>query len=171
MRFKQVINFPGYYINKQGRLWSAPKGRSNKKGKYLKPGTINEHFHVGLQRDGKQFSRYIHRLVLETFIGPCPEGMECRHLNGNSRDNNLSNLQWGTHKENGLDIVRHGSLKGKSIGEKSGRTKFTEQDVRTIVYMYSTGTFLQREIAEIYSVSRSTIEYIVTKRNWKHLWR
>lgn len=50
------------------------------------------------------------RSVLETFVGPCPEGMECCHFPERDRSNNrLDNLRWDTHHENVLDAVRHGT--------------------------------------------------------------
>jgi len=52
---------------------------------------------------------YVHQLVLETFVGPRPEGRQCRHLNGNSLDNRLENLSWGTASEDNYDRVRHGT--------------------------------------------------------------
>lgn len=42
----------------------------------------------------------VHRLVLETFVGPCPDGMECDHVNRNRSDNRLKNLRWIPHNEN-----------------------------------------------------------------------
>jgi hypothetical protein len=50
----------------------------------------------------------LHRLVLLAFVGPCPEGKECRHLDGNRQNNRLTNLCWGTRSENAQDRVRHG---------------------------------------------------------------
>jgi hypothetical protein len=52
-------------------------------------------------------NRYVHTLVLEAFVGPRPEGKECRHLNGNPADNRLDNLCWSTHSRNGLDVKYH----------------------------------------------------------------
>lgn len=54
-------------------------------------------------------SRYVHRLVLETFIGPCPDGHEGCHNNGNKYDNRLCNLRWDTHKNNIKDAVKAGA--------------------------------------------------------------
>lgn len=51
----------------------------------------------------------VHRLVLGAFVGPCPAGMECRHLNGDSTDNRVENLAWGTHVENVKDVIAHGN--------------------------------------------------------------
>lgn len=55
----------------------------------------------------------VHQVVLEAFVSPRPEGMVCRHLDGNSLNNNLFNLKWGTPTENMQDMVKHGrSRKG-----------------------------------------------------------
>jgi len=51
----------------------------------------------------------VHRLVAAAFLGPCPEGQEVRHLNGDRTDNRLSNLAYGTHQENVADAFRHGT--------------------------------------------------------------
>lgn len=42
----------------------------------------------------------VHHAVLEAWVGPRPEGMECDHINGDSLDNRLENLEWVTHQEN-----------------------------------------------------------------------
>lgn len=52
--------------------------------------------------------RMVHILVLETFVGPRPEGMYACRNNGDALDNRLSNLRWDTPRENALDTVRHG---------------------------------------------------------------
>ena len=51
----------------------------------------------------------VHRLVLMTFVGPCPEGMEGCHNNGDASDNRLENLRWDTPSENMYDKGRHGT--------------------------------------------------------------
>jgi hypothetical protein len=61
--------------------------------------------------EGKKRNCQIHRLVLEAFVGPCPPGHLCRHLNGVPDDNRLKNLAWGTPQENSDDAVRHRKLK------------------------------------------------------------
>lgn len=52
---------------------------------------------------------YVHKVVLETFVGPCPSGLEALHRDGNPTNNQLGNLRWGTRGENILDAVRHGT--------------------------------------------------------------
>lgn len=71
---------------------------------------------------GKAGIGAVHRIVLEAFVGLRPEGMVCRHLDGNGLNNNLSNLKWGTVKENYKDMVKHGrSLRGFHHSEESKR--------------------------------------------------
>lgn len=75
-------------------------GRKTKKGYII----------VGLTRaDGVCVQKRVHRLVLEAFVGPCPEGMECCHGPGGPSDNRLENLRWDTRVENARDQVRHGT--------------------------------------------------------------
>lgn len=168
---KEIPNFPGYFISKDGKIWSDPKKHNHKEGKFLKPGKINNgYLIVSLCKNRKKYNRLVHRLVLETFVGLCPKGMETRHLNGNPADNRLENLQWGTYSDNVKDAIKHGTRVDNS-GEKCYRAKLTERDVRMIVYMWRTGLFKQKEIADIYSVNYSSICSIVNKRTWKFIWR
>lgn len=64
---------------------------------------------VNLWSGGSARVRYMHELVLLTFVGPRPPGMLIRHLNGDPRDSRLENLAYGTPSENQLDQVLHGT--------------------------------------------------------------
>lgn len=55
----------------------------------------NGYLRARLARKGNQSIFFIHRLVLEAFVGECPEGMKTRHLDGDPANNRLSNLKWG----------------------------------------------------------------------------
>lgn len=52
-------------------------------------------------------TRPVHQLVLEAFEGPRPDGMVCRHLNGDKADNRSANLAYGTQADNLRDIAYH----------------------------------------------------------------
>lgn len=102
-----IKGFEGLYeISDQGRIKSLRRDR------LMHPGVVNEIGHLQArlsQRGGAVRYAYVHRLVLESFVGPCPDGMQCRHLNGNAADNRLENLRWGTASEDNHDRVRHGT--------------------------------------------------------------
>lgn len=62
-----------------------------------------------LSSDGKQSTKTVHKLVMETFVGPRPKDEEIRHLDGNKTHNTLTNLKYGTKSENAQDRVQHGN--------------------------------------------------------------
>lgn len=164
---KTILNFENYAVTKDGRVWSK------RKYKWLKSSDNGQgYLQIILCKSGKMFSRKIHTLVLIAYVGLRPKGLECRHLDGNKQNNNLDNLCWGTRSENQKDSVRHGTHRhGNPCGEQQGRAKLTEQDVRMIIYMWRTELFSQSKIAAVYNVSQSRISMIVTKRQWKHIWK
>lgn len=165
IHLKSISGFSMYHVDKNGKIWSVRSRR------FLSPNFGDRYPFVVLSKNGERHRKRVHRLVLETFTGPCPKGMECRHLNGDKTDNRLCNLAWGTRKENMHDAIKHGTHPCLRHGEASPRAKLKEQDVRMIIYMYRTGLFVQREIADIYNVHLGTIGQILTKRIWKHIWR
>lgn len=62
--------------------------------------TQDGYLQVNLWKEGVGKKLYVHRLVLETFVGPCPPGMQCLHKDDNPANNHLSNLSWGTPAAN-----------------------------------------------------------------------
>jgi hypothetical protein len=116
--------------------------------------------------DGARKTCRIHRLVAETFLGPCPAGMQVRHLNGIARDNRLSNLAYGTLKENADDRREHGT---HPAGTKNPRSQFhSDQQIVDIRRRWREGEKRQA-LADEYGVSLATIKFIVYRKCWKHV--
>ena len=109
----------------------------------------------------------VHRLMLITFIGPRPKGMQCRHLDGNKENNRLDNLCWGTPKENQADRRKHGT---DSRGITHGMSKLCEEQVRVIFQAYHDGYYTQREIAKAFGIAQTLVSAISKKSIWAHLW-
>jgi hypothetical protein len=101
-----------------------------------------------LNDDGVRRTRFVHKLVLEAFVGPRPEGMQTRHLNGNPADNRVVNLAWGTALENWQDRRSHGT-------GSSGRRKLSACDVEKIAA--NKGFVLAHGLAEAFGVSTETV--------------
>ena len=76
--------------------------------KVLKPNYYNSHVSICLGHPNVR--RWVHDLVLTTFVCPRPEGAVSRHLDGNAKNNNVFNLEWSTHSQNLLDIKHHGFM-------------------------------------------------------------
>lgn len=139
---EQWRDIPGweetYQVSDQGRVRSKDRtihyrdGRTFKqKGKLLKPHTMKSgHQTVILQSQGAQRRELVHRLVLEVFVGPCPEHMEACHFNDNPSDNRLENLRWDSRAANNLDRVRNGihPMSKKELCKRGH--KFTPENTR-----------------------------------------
>lgn len=101
-----IAEYPNYLISSEGRL--ARSGFSRR------PVPVHEcrgYLRVTLTSNSKSRAIAVHRLVLEAFIGPCPEGYIGLHNNDDRRDNRVTNLRWGTYKENSADAKRNGRVK------------------------------------------------------------
>lgn len=175
---KPIPNFKGYFINKNGNIYSIIK-RSNqsspKKPKLLKVFLSAGYKTIFLTKDKERYKRFIHRLLLEIFIGKCPKGMECRHLNGNRLDNRLSNLKWGTRRENQRDRLFNNK---DNRGEKSSLSKLTKKQVLEIRILAKKNNKKIRksdnggnykEIAKKYNISPSNVGAIIRRLSWAWL--
>jgi hypothetical protein len=115
--WKPVPGFDGYYeVSDLGRIRSVDRviQRNNgttqrRNGKVLRPGLTRGYPHLNLCKNGELYPRYVHTLVLQAFVGECPENMECLHKDGNPKNARLENLRWGTSSENSRDIIAHGN--------------------------------------------------------------
>jgi len=95
-----------YEVSDEGEVRSMR--RQGTAGGTLKPYWDDAYAVVNLHIDREQRHHFVHRLVLEAFVGP-GDGMDGRHLDGNPGNNSLSNLAWGTRSDNVNDSVRHGT--------------------------------------------------------------
>jgi len=160
---KSIRGFPKYSISDKGEVFSRHKKLK------LHP-TLTKYLQVCLYQNRKASHKLVHRLVLETFIGPCPEKMECCHNNGIRTDNRLENLRWDTRSNNHKDAIKKGTHVCLWRGEKVPTSKLKESDVRMIIYMWRTKEFSQKEIMNLYQISRGHVYLIVHKKTWKHIW-
>ena len=105
---KEIPDFPNYYITTDGRVWSGWRK------KFIAIVVTPKGYHrVVLSKKNKSYNFLIHRLVAEAFI-PNPENKPCvNHKDENPSNNNYTNLEWATHKENN-NYGSHGVKNGKA---------------------------------------------------------
>lgn len=129
---KPIPSAPGYFVTECGRVFSK-LARANcqppKVPRELSPFECHRYRAVHLQINGRRRKRYVHSIVLSTYVGPRPKGMQCRHLDGTRDNNHVSNLAWGTRSENQMDRVRHET---HHRGERHGMNKYSRETVLTL---------------------------------------
>lgn len=98
---------PDYEVSNWGRVRSH-KGR---KPRILRPwvNPVAGYHQYNLFVDRRPIYATAHALVLAAFVGPRPDGLCARHLDGNPANNRLDNLAYGTYAENMQDKRRHGT--------------------------------------------------------------
>lgn len=170
--FRQIPGFPRYAIDENGTVLSVchatgrGKDRPWANAKLIKPATDRYGYPViQLRHDGRKRSVGIHTLVLITFVGPRPEGMLCRHLDGCRTNNHVSNLAWGTAQQNSDDMILHGK---SGIGNGNGNVKLTDSDVIEIRRRAANGES-RRVIAKDFSVDISNVCLVVLRKTWAHV--
>jgi len=184
-RWADVIGFEGLYrVSDQGRVWSYPSTYTRHEWRKGNPQTVHVggNFLIGHVRrrdgrpvcvllsmsdaSGKKYTKRVHRLVLEAFVGPAPKGMVCCHWNGDPTDNRLSNLRWDTPKANQSDSVRHGTkaMPPTFFGERHHHATLNKQQVAYIRrQIYKRGMYNQ--LARELGVSGQTIRRIYLRES------
>ena len=115
--WRVIPGYEGMYeVSSTGRVRRLPhlvRARGSRAGKWYEkmwPGheiarcddsAGRGYFFVRLWRENCQRSRKVHQLVLEAFVGPRPEDKHgVNHIDGDTKHNCVTNLEWATRSEN-----------------------------------------------------------------------
>ncbi|MEP7309163.1 MAG: HNH endonuclease signature motif containing protein [Acidobacteriota bacterium] len=162
--WRVVPNFPKYEASSIGRVRS---NAVNGKNRVLKAALCGKgpakYWYVSLSGDHRPFTRVVHQLVLEAFVGPRPKDAVSRHLDGYRLNCRLSNLTWGTPKENMADRRKHGH---GNNGEGNPKAKLTLAQVSEIRSRALTKAEI-RELATQLGVRVGTIQNILSWKSWR----
>ena len=157
--WKAVLGWPRYEVSSFGRIRSlkgAVKILSQRKQK-------NGYITVNLYNKGVGGPQLVHKLVLEAFAGPRPEGLVCRHFpDPNKGNNRIGNLLWGTPEQNYEDRDIQGRTAKK---ETNGRSVLNQTDVAEIRKLR--GVVSVRQLAARYGVSKGQISRIWNFIQWR----
>lgn len=116
--------------------------------------------YIRLKRKGRYI--YLHRLIYELKIGEIPANKVILHSCDNPACFNIEHLSIGTNEENQLDKVMK---KRQAKGEKNGRSKLTEDDIRKIRKDNRSGKVIGSE----YGISDVMVYSIKNLKSWKHV--
>lgn len=149
--WKPIPDFPGYEASNLGRVQSFKKNQSGKwviadqPQRILKPNWVGRYLRVVLCCSGVHYSRKVHRLVLESFVGQRPKGMVSCHNDCNPANNRLDNLRYDTPMGNAHDGV------GEHI-----TTRLTNRKATQVRCLAAQG-LSDKELAKRFGVSEATI--------------
>lgn len=175
VEYRLVKGFERYAVGNDGSVWSRCKQGGSRKTKTLKVANEWKRLRVWTRKDGYKViafyspirkKAYVHHLVLEAFVGACPDGMEgCHFPDRNPSNNRLDNLRWDTSKANGQDMVSHGT---STRGSRNPVHKLTEETVLLALKLLRHGTS-QDDVARTLGVSQATISMIFRGHRWAWL--
>lgn len=178
INWKPVLGLEAFYeVSDQGEVRSFDrlimtrpgKKKAHKKlirAKLIKPFlNADKHLYIDFCVDYEYTRLGLAQVVLRAFNGPCPEGMEACHNDGNPLNNCANNLRWDTHLNNIRDKHAHGT---NPAGSRHGASKLTEADIPEILKMRHSG-MTHKQIAEHYPVCRELIGGICRGTRWRHV--
>jgi len=149
--WKIIEGYNDYEVSDDGQVRSFKHGKT----RILKQSSDRDGYQkISLCKDGESKTCRVHRLVIETFIGLCPEGKECNHIDGNKSNQSVENLEWITSSENQLHALKTG-LKIDSCGNGTISKKPVNQFTKKGRFI--TGYKSQYEAARKTGVRRSDI--------------
>lgn len=98
---KGTANIPGYVglytINEYGSIFSV---KSKKMVAQTRAGYKDSRLKVELYKNGERKNLKVYRLVALTFIPNPHKKPEVNHIDGNTKNNHYTNLEWSTRREN-----------------------------------------------------------------------
>lgn len=149
IEWTDVPGYPGYQVTATGAI-RGPR-------KVLRPMSTPDGYLYVIT--GARRKLRVHHAVLLAFAGPRSDGQECRHRDGNSTNNSLLNLQWGTRLENSADKARHGT---EPHGEAKPGARLTLAQVKEI----RLDDRASRTVGADYGVSHTAIQRIRRGERW-----
>ena len=169
--WKDIKDYEGHYqISNFGRIKSIDRiiiyadHRIYKyKSKILKCELTKGYLTVKLYLATNKRAYRLNRLVAQAFIVNPKNKPEVNHRDGNKLNNHITNLEWMTFDEN----MAHSAKNGLSAsGERNGRSKLNEFQINVI---RKCSGLTNAELADIFTVSKSNISFIKTRKTWNNL--
>lgn len=172
-QWKDVPQYEGFYqVSDHGRVKSVRRTSVHKngarkivKGQLLRCSPGNHGYPCcSLYKAGNRSVWLVHRLVMLTFVGPCPEGLEVAHNDGDRTNPRLDNLRYDTRAGNSSDKKKHGTL---VFGVDTHGAKLNPDAVRQIIE--NKDELTQQELANRYGVKFQAISSVQLGKTWAHV--
>lgn len=146
----EIKGYNKYTLTKEGDVFSYKW----KKKRKLKPQRASQskkgYYQVRLFKgkgDNMGTLYYVHRLIYENFVGEIPDGKEIDHVDGDTSNNSIDNLQLLTPRNNKIK-----SIKGKDIYWRDYRDEFIEHYKKLRSY---------KKVAKIYGINQNIVHRVI----------
>lgn len=157
-----------YEVSDAGRIRSfdrrcatAHGGVAIRKGRVLSPVVKGKgYLAVTLADRAARKQVLVHSVVLLTFVGVRPEGLQACHFDDDKTNNRLSNLRYDTPEANNADALRNGV---KPIRQRHGCAKLTEADVSAI----RSSMVSNADISAAFGIHKAHAWSLRVQRHWK----
>jgi len=152
-----------FKISNSGRIINCKTDEEFLVKKYF----INGYQNLPLKqkKNGKQTSRYVHKLVAEHFLEK-NNGICVIHLNYDKTDNRIENLKWATKREKELHQFNNPNWEGIVKRRSKNIGKLNEGKVKIIKRQLKNNRTRIKMIAKRFGVSDMQIHRIKTGENW-----
>lgn len=155
-----IADEQGYRITNDGNVIS-PRGTCRKTSP-----DDNGYLMFTISDGGDTYSVHVHKLAAFQRFGGIifEEDQEVRHLNNNKLDNSITNISFGTHSENMMDISP--SIRMHSaLASAYPRRKLTVAQVRELRQLNKEGWSI-RMLCRKYGLAVSTVSYIINRKTY-----
>jgi len=166
--WRPVVGYEGIYsVSNLGRVRAEVRIQRNKlfRARILRPGLSHGYQQVFLTNHARvSRNERVHRLVLNAFRGPCPNGYEASHEDNDRANNHLNNLEWKPRAWNRAEPYRNGRTRGPYNAHEAARVQFTPEQYTDILALKGQRT--ERDVAKLYGVTHTTIGRIWRGLHW-----
>lgn len=175
---KAIPGYEGRYsVTKDGRIYLHSQNRLSNPA----PNSRGYVTLVLINKDGKRSTQRVHRLVAQAFI-PNPNKKQCvNHIDGDTTNNAISNLEWCTQHENLTHASSLGLFSGKRVPSKkpgvptkkkrkesvNAKLTPTQQGYVRANYIRGSRTHSYKALGAMFNVSGSTIRDAVRGTSYK----
>lgn len=173
--YKVIPEFQRWEINSDGHIRQVSTG----KDKYVYV-SFQGYMTVNFKKDGKTYTRKLHRLVGELFLDK-PEDWLVKlceskwpykpcinHIDHNKLNNSVENLEWCDINHNNQAAIIAGVVPPLK-GELNGMSVLTEDLVHKICKCYQEG-MMPKEAISVFGISHQQATKIRAGIAWKHIW-
>jgi hypothetical protein len=169
IEFEITGDKPRYTVSNYGRLKSFQTDPEN--GSLLKGSVIQGYKALNIRfKDKKTWSRYVHKLVAESFVQKKdPSQTYVIHLDYNKQNNYAGNLQWASKEEVEAHQKKNPVERKKPDPKTTKSYKLTETKVKMIKRLLLRDKNRLKMIAKQFGITHTQLNRIRSGENWGHV--